>query len=165
MHSIDDESIGSLLRLYCTVHTLYGIGFLLRKRPSAMTGGKRTSKCKASRENDNTVSVEAWYDPTHGRLGGTIWVPEGESIPDMNALTRQLWTAEQQVAIKKTQAEAEPKDQCRLKRRFRRRDKAMTRARIVLYIGRCMSTPILEHRDDQHHKCRTVGQPPDTDAE
>ena len=101
MHSIDGKSIDSLLRCYytyCTVqystvlYTIVRYWFFLRKHPSAMTVGKRTSTCKvkASRENDNTVSVEAWYDPTHGRLGGTIWVPKGESTPDINALVSAL---------------------------------------------------------------------------
>lgn len=48
-------------------------------------------KALALGKDCDIFSIVAYYNPTHDQLEGAIWIPKGQSIPDMNKLVSALW--------------------------------------------------------------------------
>ncbi|KAH6972666.1 hypothetical protein EDB80DRAFT_784328 [Ilyonectria destructans] len=63
-----------------------------RFRKRTKTAKPRTVKLG---KDCNTFAFMAFYNPTHDILDGSIWVPEGQSIPDLNGLANRLWSSQQ----------------------------------------------------------------------
>ncbi|KAI5456114.1 hypothetical protein BGZ63DRAFT_429170 [Mariannaea sp. PMI_226] len=92
----------------------------LRKRTK--TAKPRTVKLGKDCE---TFAFLAYYDITHKRLDGDIWVPKGETIPDVQAFAQKLLLAKQ--APQREQLQAPQRGQLQVPQREQLRRSPRTR--------------------------------------